>query len=474
MNQEYLPTNLPPDEQKISETDFLEPVLTPAEELGLVDGQFRVPRGKKSADGYERVDDGGWTIAAHKEVMDPDTNKEVTAVFLMKPSPIKADSDNSVEGDPDNVMTKSIRLSDLLEVQYPDVNPGVSDSALHQVTDPESKPAQIDIAMAELREGWGLPEDTYTSDAIQKIDIEADRINGMLTLLVGFDAIREVAGRQLQASLNDGKMALFGSNRRAIDSLVHDKYFSELLKVSNNEETAFLPAAIKNKLKDLGRSLTNLRYGYEEMNRRGPNWIDPEGAIKVKQSLRQLPEVTRQLYLARQQLEDMKINIKGYSGDQEIVDSKEVEYRNGQVLEWKKALENDSLPPEELEAITRQIEISIAREAETVVPGSPGSWFGARIIDNSDSVSKNRHAASSELGREKGGTKSQRIVAEMVVDMLRGQFDISRAKGDVIMQSDSQKGNIEYGVHRAAALAMIYGQKWQEAGLKLGHDIQKR
>jgi len=140
-------------------------------------------------------------------------------------------------------------------------------------------------------------------------------------------------------------------------------------------------------------------------------------------------------------------------------------YREEQVASWIDRLDGE-VTSEALEEVTAEVESAIAREVSlTDDPNSPRIWFGERILSNSN---KARHASSVELGRGYK-TSSWRYSAEIVVDILRGKFDTSRA--DVIVLNENRIGGVEIGQHRVAALAMIYGPNWQEKAKENGHKI---
>lgn len=331
--------------------------------------------------------------------------------------------------------------------------------------------SRVDQAMTELYESWGLPEGADAEEAVWKIDHEVERVEGILQLLHGFDDGRRVGVNQLFASLDEGRMALSDKSRSAIEEFVGDRRFGELQSLANGREQAFLPAGIRAKLGDLSRGLDGLRAGFDDLNSRGPNFLNPEGAQLTMNSLRQIPEVTNLMTQARMQLQDMRNNLAGYQDTTPEAEGKEFAFRNEQVAQWEERLHGD-LSPEELEAITQEIEAAVSLEAEMIDdPDSSSRWFGDRIQSNS-LKSRNRIDVT---GRPARAVPSRRYVAEGIVDMLRGDFRVDLiSKQDPIVLDSNLIGGVEVGQHRAAALAMLYGNKWQEAADRLGFEVQQR
>jgi hypothetical protein len=89
----------------------------PAEELGLVNGDFPVRRTDGSTD-------TGWEVQKYQEVIDPNTNLPETALFVTKPNP-----DN-----PQEVMQKVVRFSEVL-ADYQDQREKHGVERAHEVGD---------------------------------------------------------------------------------------------------------------------------------------------------------------------------------------------------------------------------------------------------------------------------------------------------------------------------------------------------
>ncbi|MCA9348300.1 hypothetical protein KC867_02730 [Candidatus Saccharibacteria bacterium] len=104
-------------------------------------------------------------------------------------------------------------------------------------------------------------------------------------------------------------------------------------------------------------------------------------------------------------------------------------------------------------------------------PNSPSRWFGYRIVADDDKTRANVNVSGRSFT-----ASSQRYVAELMTDMLRGEFNVESIKDfDAIMLNTNDVGGIEVGQHRAAALAMLYGnENWQKIAKELGHKIKER
>ncbi len=480
-------------EPDFEESSRQQPEITPAEQLGLPK-QVNVVR----TSGEVQSD---WRVHSFSDFNDPNTNEVNRFV-------------NVVRANPDGrELLKTVRLSDLQQwnaqpdqpelnddtvpleagrvmgdrVKEPDLEPNSEikeakivnlsgDVALRGAGIELPEPVQQEVdnprvhrAMVELNESWGLPEGTTAEQAAVKIETELERVNGVLKLLHGFDGVRGSVVNQLHASLNEGKMLLTGSGRRALEEMVYDKRFAGLQRLASGGDKAFLPAKISGRLKDFERSLNGLRYGLDEMNSRGPNFIDTEGAQITLRSLRQMPEITALLSQARSRLEEARQDLVGYKETERSTETETIKYRNERIEMLSQELVGE-VTPERLEEIIQETEASITLEVGMVDdPNSPHRWFGDRILANTN---KDRARVDITGRQEHKKASSRRYVAELMVDMMRGMFRADLAY-DAIVLSNKSVGGVKLGQHRAAALAMLYGNEWPKIVDKLGHKVER-
>ncbi len=485
------------------------PEQTPAEQLGL---PMSVVIRRTSGDMDE-----GWVVNDFRDVADPTTNESLTAVLVSKhdpennqilervvrlddlqawntppeedtipreqlPMPVTPETKSTGESievarEVGQVAVEELGVVEPVDIQESSDQPATEQA--HFKTESESTPdlgEKQAQAIKALQEIWGLPESqtleagvehatTMLDEQMQKLDIAS----GLLSQL---DGVGNGLQRQIAESMGESRNLLTGSTRQELERLLFGREFSTLLGLTNGEQ--FLPAPIRNKLGEFGRNLRGMQQSFNAMNSRGPNFLDMGAADTLSRQWRALPEVTRQVVLARQQVEEMRTNLVGYRESSEV-NSEKSEFRNEQVENWAKELAGE-VTPERLEEITSEMQAAVALEAGMVDdPNSPSRWFGDRVINN---WPKSNRESTHITGKEPATLGSQRYVAELMADMLTGRYNVQAGNSPLPIEVSGDEDapvheKVDSGFHRAAALAMLYGQDWQKTAKKLGIKIEK-
>ena len=487
------------------------PEQTPAEQLGL---PTSVVIQRTSSD-----TDKGWVVDGFREnYPHPDTGELITAVKLSKydtetgityeravslsdlqvwnkppeedtipreqpPMPVTPETKSTGESIEvarevgQVAVEESGVVEPVVDIQGPSDKSAVEQA--HFKTEPESTPdlgEKQAQAIKALQEIWGLPESqtleagvehatTMLDEQMQKLDIAS----GLLSQL---DGVGNGLQRQIAESMGESRNLVTGSTRQELERLLFGREFSTLLDLTNGDQ--FLPAPIRNKLGEFGRNLRGMQQSFSAMNSRGPNFLDMGAADTLSRQWRALPEVTRQVVLARQQVEEMRTNLVGYRESSEV-NSEKSEFRNEQVENWSKELAGE-VTPERLEEITSEMQAAVALEAGMVDdPNSPSRWFGDRVINN---WPKSNRESTHITGKEPATIGSQRYVAELMADMLTGRYNVQAGNSPLPIEVSGDEDapvheKVDSGFHRAAALAMLYGQDWQKTAKKLGIKIEK-
>lgn len=137
-------------------------------------------------------------------------------------------------------------------------------------------------------------------------------------------------------------------------------------------------------------------------------------------------------------------------------------------VSWREVIDTANNDPERIrslrDSVQNAVEIVVGMEDD---PNSPRKWFGSRVLE--DSQKTRSLVAQESWGKEKAS--SQSIVAEMIVDILGGNFDFSQNPDPIIIIGD---GEVSQGQHRAAALAMIYGNNWRKPAEAAGFIIDRK
>lgn len=342
---------------------------------------------------------------------------------------------------------------------------------------PQDKELLKQQAMRELREEWGMPEDFTEQQAVERLMAEHNELELMMKQLKQFRQTGHNAAKAIYDTLQ-GRGIVYLGNRTKDD--VDRFLFETSMRIDGYQaqDTAnLLPGKLRGKIMQHQNDLRQLRSAWQQATdgfRRGRPSLEQGSANMAAGYLsRSVPELERALVNVDKQIKQQIEHITGRPfGAKEVEEIREdVIYRNPEWAKRAEKLKDVSTDDPKLEQFVQDIEAAIQIETGMVDdPNSPRKWFGYRILTNGDkgrqdSIASNRQTAT---------TSSQRAVAEIAADIMRGSFNYDRAKYDPIELSQDGK-EILLGQHRAAALAMIFGpDRWIEEGLKRGMRIERR
>lgn len=323
-------------------------------------------------------------------------------------------------------------------------------------------------ALKELTEAWGLNDKSSAENAEQFLEATLYQVDEMLTTFIELESMYGPLRSGLEASRNDHANRLSPGIRDMTNNLISSKGFIRLINM--DEHNVLLPRNTRSTLIDAQRKAQLFKQKYNEMTELGPNYLNIEDTDVAIGTLDQLHPITRTLLYARQELEEMKMRLSGFHNDLMERTEGKIKYRNEQVDQWAERLQGKELSKSDLEKIRLEMEQAVRREAEMIGdPNSPSRYFDLGIREN---MGKSRQGAYAS-GRPGGEIGSQKYVSEVMLDMLSGKFDIAGA--DDILLNPKIDGGIEYGQHRSAALAMIYGaNEWVDIAKQLGYKINKK
>lgn len=484
------------------------PEQTPAEQLGLpVDVVVRRTSGEI---------ENGWTVSDFGDITNPKTNETFTVVRVRK---LDLDNNQTLEKDVpldtlrdwnsppeedtiprEHVISPTTAEAEVLSersetarevgkvavdevgtVEEVDIKPKtVDNSGLEQSPvekSPENAPELVDKrsqAVLELQESWGLPEgetiDASIKQAANRLDEQMQKLEIASRTLRHLDDVGRSLQRQIHSSLDANKNLVTGRIRQEVGELLFGSAgFNTVLGMTS--ERQFLPASLNSKLEGFSRSLHTLRRDFDAMNAKGPNFIDTDAAYSLSRNWRAIPDLAHQVVLARRQVEEMKDRLVGYT-ESGNYDSEDAHYRNEQVRAWSEELEGN-ITPERVEEITNEMQAAVAIEARmSDDPKSPSRWFGHRVLNDG---SKSNRESTHITGREPSTMSSQRYVAEIMSDLLTGKYNVQAGNSPLPIEIEREGSVVEEkvrsGVHRAAALAMLYGEEWPKVARSKGIKI---
>ncbi len=193
-------------------------------------------------------------------------------------------------------------------------------------------------------------------------------------------------------------------------------------------------------------------------------------ASDVKRTFEKMARLEDQLVEELRETENLLAETSGFSSVQQMHEQssreKQKEYRNKDVVRWANELGSKSITQERVKEI--EVEMHTAVRIETGMvddPNSPRVWFNNDIIRNRN---KSRHEGVQYSGRVGAEITSQQHVAELMSDMLTGKYNIAAGNSTSPIQLSRDGLRVDSGVHRAAALAMLYGNSWQEVAKRKG------
>lgn len=333
-------------------------------------------------------------------------------------------------------------------------------------------------ALAELQNEWGWGESVSLEEANFKLANKLEELKKVDFLLTSFDQTGHALRSELTQTLNNGGVVYL---KRSTHNEVQDFISRQSRDIINIalSQPELLPPSVRAYLSEetVNSTFISFERNYNAMTEKYSQAmpiIDTDIASTVINSLEyHIPEVQRSIKLALHYLETMsqKLNNKEAQAESQADSSQynEVKYRDDHVKEWADELKGD-VSPERLDEIIESMKNSIDIEANMIDdPNSPMRWFGQRILEVSDDNLKER--ARTDITKRQGKVASRQYVAELMADMLSGNFNLEKTAGDDILLNSKKVGGVELGMHRVAALAMIYGKDWQTTAKKLGFKI---
>jgi hypothetical protein len=364
-------------------------------------------------------------------------------------------------------------------VAVPEVATGPDDTNERKTE--QSAMRESSVLSREEREALGVPEEMTDSEVRTKLIEQYDQVKSSYDWLVSqeslFDSVRSAITKTRNGG---GKVFLSNNDFDAMSRFFEGRNYrslKELMSVgSRNRGLTIIDRQTRSQLDGLRQEMDRVRslwYATTEGHRPGAGQVRMNGeAGKSFSNLAgiKLPELIASLGASkesvRQTLEALGVHIPA---DKEKEKVETEEFRNKYVAEWAeraKQLAEAGADNDELEELVQNIEVDVLREAgRTDDPNSPSQWFGDRIFDDKHLKARGGIAYS---GRASGGIRSTRYVAEIVADMLRGKFKETSTSDGITIKGEKE---IDLGMHRAAALAMIYGKNWPKMAEKHGQHV---
>lgn len=341
---------------------------------------------------------------------------------------------------------------------------------------PQDKEFLKQQAMRELREEWGMPEDFTEQQAVERLMAEHDELKGMIRQLRNFAQAGQDAAIAIYRTLDGRGIVYLGNNGKdRVDQFLLGKASKQIDGFPALESSTLLPKRVRETIAQHQLDLKKLRNTWQQATygfRNGRPSLEGDSARTAAGYLSgSVPELQRTLTNADRQIQKQIEHITGRPfGAKEVEAIKEeIIYRTPEYAQLAKELEK-GVTPERLEEITQQFEAAINTEVGMVDdPNSPRQYFGERIISNTHTKERAQVQLTGRLNAPYASPR--RYVAELMTDMLRGKFDTKRAL-DSILLDNKQTGGVRLGMHRAAALAMLYGKDWPQIAAKMGHKIE--
>jgi len=354
-----------------------------------------------------------------------------------------------------DVSTQESATSDIMQEQ----SGGPSDEVIA---------ARREISAVELAEKLGLPNDSTPEMVGEALTARVNEMKQLLSSMNKFDPTRRTLVREIEQTLLEQKNLLKGSSRDKINEYLTRSFRSleRLAQEVERGEKQMLSPQLKAELTSLNRPLRNLRGDTRSMTTGGRNAIDTEAAQKVAQTLRRLPKLTDGLRVELRQAEDALAQVVGFKAAQEVheglQDPEKSIYRNEQVQAWASELGSANITPERVKEIEVEMLNAVRVEAGMFDdPDSPQIWFSQDVCRNR---SKSRREGTHFSGRENADIGSWQHVAELISDMLTGKYSIQGGNSplpiELLDAAAPAHEKIRSGAHRAAALAMLYGNDW--------------
>ncbi len=347
----------------------------------------------------------------------------------------------------------------------------------------ESKEEQISQnkqqAMQELRDEWGMPEDFTEEQAVERLTQEHNELELIIKQLIRFGQTGRSATKAIYDTFgpeNRGGIVYLGNRTKGdVDHFLLGRDSKQIDVFPALDSSTLLPRRLREMIAQKQTDLNGLRSAWQQATngfRSGRPSLERDSAHTAAMYLsRSLPELERVLVNVDKRIKQQVEHITGRPFGAEEVEAirEEVVYRNPEWAKRAEKLKDASVDDPELEALVTEIRNYVRIESGMVDdPNSPRKWFGDQVLEDTQ---KQRQDLPTS-GRPPGNADSQRVVAEIAADMLRGKFNYDRARSDSIDLSSDGKTVIR-GQHRAAALAMIFGDRWIEEAKKKGMQIAR-
>jgi hypothetical protein len=394
---------------------------------------------------------------------------------LAAPPPVdtSAEKDNVLPADSDRIMTEMGASPDAVREALADQQPDPpTEETASRFTEAESfdPPLQRERALAELRDTWGVPPEGMDSEVLQR------------RLATTLDTLRQLSGRL-------GDTSDFGRDRIDV--------FSRMVRTVQEDQRRFDRADLEKLTDPLGRTIAQLG----AMNGDNAILLDPTH----RRALSMDSDLVRDLRRLHGTLSDdvMPSHMVGVFMETDAVRrTLGLMAPGGQLDQLKTAIAQAQLAIEQkqqalgwaapegsvvqnaaqrfanerIEGVARQLQGTGVEQAVVDAAINQMRVYVKQAVDDQSSpVSRLQRVRDDQGSQRKGGElkgnnhTSQDIVAEMAVDMLRGKFRIEDMPDPITYDSN---GGVVTGQRRAAALMVLYGRNWQEAGKALGFKIE--
>lgn len=344
-------------------------------------------------------------------------------------------------------------------------SPDTPSVAIAERAGQESLTDPATLALGELKESWGLPEDATTEQAAAKLEETAQHIDRVLSALAHNSQLANELGDlrdKLRETLSS-RRPQFGTSLVSDIMAVIKRFEQDSVQPLAERSKVLLPSQTRNALNSAGYQITRFTGMLDQLSPR-QGMVDIEVAQQVYGALQQdsMTAFAQGLMRAKQTVEEKHRELVGHgiaSGqEQEAAE----QFADRVIADYAAKIREGNLTQEQLDGYTVSLERALNNAIENNKHNQSGLPFGQRVIDNND---KKR-----EGGAKMGQISSSRTVAaELMVDMLRGAYDFDRGNSSPITVDAA--GKIEIGQHRAAALMTMYGKRWREEATKAGHKV---
>lgn len=359
---------------------------------------------------------------------------------------------------------------------------GAHDQQLDQTTDlsEENKVHEVftptNTVVAEIAEKIGLNPEADLDSVINTVQTQINQVRELIGSQQMFEGLLQNVTNQLDL-LTGGSVSAIDQQLLIDLGTYRDSGYHRVLELINDSRALTqLPPDLRMQINSTAGELQGFMYATNTLLEGG---VDSMDISRMRACLNSLNQLQYQARLAEQMLDQYNQLLIGFAAadeqyKKEHENLEQSEFRNAQVEAWAAELSSPSLTPERSEEIIKEMKASLLREKNAIEdPNSPRKWFNEAVMR--DRV-KSRGESSYITGRTQGETKSNQYVAEIMHDMLAGTFDISKGNSPLPIEIRRDPVTLqevpESGVHRIAALAMLYGNKWQDIAKSKGIEIR--